>query len=88
LNWNRPVGEDHSSAVGGLFYRKAWHCCSIPATGRTQVLAVKVRGSGSPGYNLLDLAMLTGGRPVFKATQTRPQDIRVKTLATPGASVL
>jgi len=45
---------------------------------RIQVLAVKTPGTGleAQAANLTDLAMLTGGRPVFGATQARPGDVQ------------
>jgi chaperonin GroEL len=45
---------------------------------KIRVIAVKTPGTGlnAQAANLIDLAILTGGRPVLKATQVRPQDIK------------
>lgn len=45
---------------------------------RIRVIAVKTPGTDleSQAANLHDMAILTGGRPVFKATQVRPEDIQ------------
>jgi chaperonin GroEL (HSP60 family) len=45
-----------------------------------EVLAVKTPGAGidEQAANLLDLTLLTGGRPILKATQARLQDVRAE----------